>query len=114
MLEPDEPVLALAFSTHAGRWWQEVRATKSDRLIVATDRRLKLLPGGMLLAENLAAEAEHPRPEWLPYSEIQGIGAKLGRWEAKLDIFTVSRTVRLTSMRAKGASSVADVVRAHI
>jgi hypothetical protein len=88
--------------------------TKSGRLIVATDRRLLLLPLGLLYARSVAAEARHPPPESLPYGEIQGIEEKIGRLESKLDIFTAAGAVRLTSMRAEWASAVASVVRARI
>lgn len=112
-LEPGESVLALAFGTHAGRWWQEARAM-NIRLIVATDRRLRLLPNDLLMAHDLAGEARAPEPESLPYGEMQGIEEKFGLTESKLDILMHTGTVRLTSMRVKGASAVAEVVRAHI
>jgi len=109
-LNPSETVLALAACTHRGSWRQETRVKKNGRVIVATDRGLTLVPVSAILGKGLPADA-HSQPESFPYSEIEGIEETNGRFESKLDIAMGTRTVGLTSMLAKGASSVASVVR---
>lgn len=107
LLEPDESVLALASSTLAGRWWQELRLRRSGRLVVATDRRLLLVPFGLLLDRQSRAESPYPQPTSLPYGDIDDVEVKLGRLESRLKLRSTAGAIHLSSMRAKGASAVA-------
>lgn len=110
-LEPDEAVLALTICTHAGRWWQELRTAKNGRVLIATDRRLVLLPTGLLSANEPAARARFPEPETIRYGEIEAAETESGRFESSLTLHTSAGVVRLTSMRAAKAEAVKAAVR---
>jgi hypothetical protein len=110
-LEPDEAVLALTICTHAGRWWQELRTTKSGRVLIATDRRLVLVPTGLLTADRPAARARFPEPETILYGDIEAVETETGRFESSLTLHTTAGVVRLTSMRAANAEAVKAAAR---
>jgi hypothetical protein len=114
LLEPDEAVLALASSTLAGRWWEELRSKKSGRLVVATDRRLLLVSSELLLARHVTAESPYPQPDSLPYGDIEDVEVKLGRLESWLKLSSTAGTIHLSSMRAKGASAVAAQIESLV
>jgi hypothetical protein len=97
-------------ATRGGRWWQELRATNT-LIVVATDRRLLLAPGGVFTASSLLERAAQPPVESVPYTDVRSVEEQLGRAESKLTLMTSFGTVRLTSMRASWASVVAAVVQ---
>ena len=110
-LEPGEAVLALTICTHAGRWWQELRTAKNGRLLIATDRRLVLVPTGLLSANRPAARARFPLPETIRYGDIEVVETERGRFESSLTLHTSAGVVRVTSMRAAKAEAVKAAVR---
>jgi hypothetical protein len=110
-LEPDEAVLALTICTHAGRWWQELRTAKSGRVLIATDRRLVLVPTGLVTADRPAARARFPEPEAILYGDIEAVEPETGRFESSLTLHTTAGVVRLTSMRAAKVEAVTAAVR---
>ena len=75
--------------------------------MVATDRRLLLVPFGLLLDRQCRAERPDPQPTSLPYRDIDDVEVKRGRLESRLKLHSTAGTIDLSSMRAKGASAVA-------
>ena len=110
LLDADEAVRAIAFGTLAGRWWQELKVMTSGRLIVVTDRRVLMVPNGILTETDPVRAARYPDPESVPLSDIQDVAVHPGRLESKLDLVTEARTIRLTSMRASAVRTVASAV----
>ena len=113
LLEPEERVLALAFATRGGRWWQELRGANA-LIVVATDSRLLLAPCGVFTASSLLERSAQPAVESVPYTDVGSVEEHLGRLESKLTLTTALGRVRLTSMRARWASAVAAVVEERL
>ena len=110
LLERGESVVFAGMCTPAGSWRKEVRDAHA---LVATDRRLLLASVKFLAAETAADEIRHPQPWSIDFRDIRGFRAELGWFESKLEIEQDDRTVRLTSMRRKGARTVEETVRRH-
>jgi hypothetical protein len=107
LLEASERVEVLALCTPEGSWWDELR---TPQVLVATDRRVLITTTAFLMAD------DDEKPQGLqvastPYRRIRWVDEKLGWTESKLEIGYEHTTVRLSSMRRKGARAAADAVR---
>ena len=72
-----------------------------------------LISAKFVLAQTVADQAREPEPTSIYYRDVRGVGERLGRIESKLDVDVGGTTVRLTSMRRKGAQAAADAIRRH-
>ena len=96
--------------TPAGSWWKEVR---DAHVFVATDRRLVLISVKWLLAPSLLDEVLEREPTSIQYRDISRATERLGWLESALEIDADGTTIRLTSMRRKGARAAAEAIRRH-
>jgi hypothetical protein len=110
LLEPGERVTFAGLCTPAGRWWREAL---DGHIFVTTDRRLVLVSVKFLLAKTIGDEVREREPVSIDYREIRGVKEHLGWLESKLDVDVAGTTIRLTSMRRKGARAAADAIRRH-
>ena len=109
VLEPGETVTFVGMCTPAGPWWKEMH---DGGFFVATDRRLVLIAASFLLARTVDDEVRR-RPSSIYYREIRRVEEHLGWLESTLDLDVGGTTVRLTSMRRKGARAAANAIRRH-
>jgi Bacterial PH domain len=111
LLEHGETVSFIGICTPAGRWWREAL---DAHVFVATDRRLLLIYCKFLLAKTLIEEAEARQPKSIHYRDIRAVKLHRGLLESKLDIEVGDdETIRLTSMRRKGARAATDAIQRY-
>jgi hypothetical protein len=110
LLEPGEPVSFIGICTPAGNWLKEMR---DGHVFVATDRRLLLMDVKFVSAKDLMEEALAGAPKSIRFRDIRGLNERLGLFESKLDIELEDETIKLTSMRRKGAKAAAEAIRRH-
>ena len=110
LLEPGEDVSFIGICTPAGKWLQEMG---NGHVFVATDRRLLLINCKYLAAKDLMEQALADPPTSIYFRDIRGLEERLGMFESKLDIELESESMRLTSMRRKGAKAAAAAIRRY-